>query len=92
MILHTQSDPNKIHKISLGAIKFLTKQLNDFVETYEKNILITSEEDLKKFEKLKNISKLLNEGQYDLLITYPNMFIDFNDDNEEYIPEYFPYY
>ena len=92
MILYIPKDPSNIRKVSLGSIKFLAKQLKDFVETYEKNILINTEEDLKNFEQLKYISKLLNAGEYDKLIEYPQLFIDFDDDNEEYIPEYYPYY
>lgn len=92
MLLYTMSDPNSFKKVSLGSIKFLAKQLNDFVETYEKKVLIQTPEDRRAFNRLKMISKLLNEEQYGMLITNPYLYIDFEDDNDEYIPHYFPYY
>ena len=92
MLLYTLPDPNSFRKVSLGSIKFLTKQLNDFVETYEKKVLIQTPEDLRAFNRLKTISKLLNEGKYEMLITNPYLYIDFEADDDDYIPHYFPYY
>jgi len=81
---------NKEIKLSLGSIKYLTRQLHDFVRTYEKDILITDPEIKAKFEKLKEISELLDRQRYDVLISDPSYVIDFNDDNEDYLPSYYP--
>lgn len=83
------SKENPSSKISLGSIKYLTKQLHDFIEVYEKCILMTNEEKA-TFAELKQISELLDHQRYDLLIALPQYVIDFNDDNEDYLPEYFP--
>lgn len=76
-------------KISLGSIKYLTKQLHDFVEAYEKYILMNNEEK-KIFEELKKISYLLDHQRYDVLIALPQYVIDFTDDNNDYLPDYYP--
>ena len=80
---------DNLKKISLGSIKYLTKQLHDFVETYEKYILMNNEEK-KIFEELKKISYLLDHQRYDVLIALPQYVIDFTDDNNDYLPDYYP--
>lgn len=83
------NDP-KIQKISLGSIKYLTRQLNEFVSTYEKKVLIEDEEVKTKFERLKTIASLLNQQRFSELISDPMAVIDFNDDDEDYLPEWYP--
>ena len=79
-----------IQKISLGSIKFLREQLESFISTYEKNILIKNEDDRKRLDSLKEIVRLLKEERYDMLMNDPGRIIDYADDNEEYLPSYYP--
>lgn len=79
-----------IQKISLGSIKFLREQLESFIDTYEKNILIKNEDDRKRLDSLKEIVRLLKEERYDMLMNDPGRIIDYADDNEEYLPSYYP--
>ena len=79
-----------IQKISLGSIKFLREQLESFISTYEKNILIKNEDDRKRLDSLKEIVRLLKEEIYDMLMNDPGRIIDYADDNEEYLPSYYP--
>ena len=91
MMLYTDMDQKNTPKISLGAVKFLAKQLKEFIELYEKKILLQTPEEIEKFNKLKEISRLLNNEDYHLLIADPFRYIDFTDDDEEYLPDWFPY-
>ena len=79
-----------IKKVSLGSIKFLTTQLEQFVLLYEKNILLLSQEEVNIITQLKQIVTLLKEGRYNELINNPELIIDFNDNNDEYLPSYYP--
>lgn len=81
---------NDIQKISLGSIKFLTSQLEEFINTYEKNILIKTEDDRNRLNSLKEILRLLKAERYDMLMNDPGRIIDYADDNEEYLPSYYP--
>lgn len=81
---------NDIPKLSLGSIKFLTSQLNEFLAIYEKKILITSQEQRDTIERLKRILEILKSERYDQLISDPGWVIDYADDNEEYLPDYYP--
>ncbi len=81
---------NEIPKVSLGSIKFLTKQLEEFINLYEKKIYITNDEDKKRLEDLKRILLILKSERYDQLINNPGRIIDYSDDNEEYLPDYYP--
>jgi hypothetical protein len=90
MYLYGYFDNKPPEKVSLGAIKFLTNQLDDFVKLYESDVLITEQDDRDVLNKLKTIRDLLKAQRYDMLITDPNYIIDFNDDNEEYLPKYYP--
>lgn len=81
---------DEIPKVSLGSIKFLTSQLNEFLAIYEKKVLIDDPEIRENVERLKQILTLLKQQRYNELIAEPNLVIDFNDDNEEYLPEYYP--
>lgn len=83
------NDP-EIQKIPLGSIKYLTRQLNEFISIYEKKVLIEDEETKEKFERLKTIASLLNQQRFGELITDPMAVIDFNDDDEDYLPEWYP--
>ena len=85
-------DTDKIKKISLRALKFMSKELESFLELYEKNILIVNKEELDNFNKLKQISTYLKEGNYGALMNNPELMIDFSDDDDEdeYLPSYFP--
>lgn len=79
-----------IKKVSLGSIRFLTTQLEQFVLLYEKNILLLSQEEVNIITQLKQIVTLLKEGRYNELINNPELIIDFNDNNDEYLPSYYP--
>jgi hypothetical protein len=79
-----------IKKVSLGSVKYLTEQLEHFVQVYEKNILLLSQEEVNALTQLKEIANILKEGRYNELINNPELIIDFNDNNEEYLPSYYP--
>lgn len=79
-----------IKKVSLGSVKYLTEQLEQFVQVYEKNILLLSQEEVNALTQLKEIANILKEGRYNELINNPELIIDFNDNNEEYLPSYYP--
>ena len=79
-----------IKKVSLGSIKYLTSQLEMFVALYEKNILVINQEEVNIINQLKQIVILLKEGRYGELINNPELLIDFTDDNEDYLPNYYP--
>lgn len=79
-----------IQKIPLGSIKFLTSQLESFIEVYEKNVYISSEEDKQRIHDLKCILNILKNERYEELINCPGRIIDYSDDNEEYLPSYYP--
>lgn len=79
-----------IPKISLGSIKFLTCQLEEFIKLYEKKVFISNEDDKKRIEDLKKILSILKAERYELLINDPGRIIDYADDNGEYLPDYFP--
>ena len=72
-----------IKKVSLGSVKYLTEQLEQFVQVYEKNILLLSQEEVNALTQLKEIANILKEGRYNELINNPELIIDFNDNNEE---------
>lgn len=77
-------------KVSLSAVKYLSEQLEKFLLIYEKEVLIDDEEDRKRIEQLKNISMLLKQGRYHELIVDPYSVIDFQNDDDDYIPKYAP--
>lgn len=77
-------------KVSMSSIRYLTEQLGIFLSVYEKKILLTTDKDKETFERLKEIHMLLKNQRYDCLITNPSYVINFNVDNEDYIPSYFP--
>ena len=79
-----------IKKVSLGSVKYLTGQLEQFVQIYEKNILLLSQEEVNALTQLKEIVNILKEGRYNELINNPELIIDFNDNNEDYLPSYYP--
>jgi hypothetical protein len=79
-----------IKKVSLGSIRYLTSQLEMFVALYEKNILVINQEEVNIINQLKQIVILLKEGRYGELINNPELLIDFTDDNEDYLPNYYP--
>lgn len=79
-----------IKKVSLGSIKYLTEQLEQFTTLYEKNILLLSQEEVNALTQLKQIVTLLKEGRYNELINNPELIIDFNDNNDDYLPSYYP--
>jgi hypothetical protein len=79
-----------IKKVSLGSIRYLTTQLEMFVALYEKNILVINQEEVNIINQLKQIVILLKEGRYGELINNPELLIDFTDDNEDYLPDYYP--
>lgn len=81
---------DEIPKVSLGSIKFLTSQLSELLAIYEKKVLIDDPRVRESIERLKQILILLKQQEYSELIAEPGMVIDFNDDNEEYLPEYYP--
>ena len=57
-----------IKKVSLGSVKYLTEQLEQFVQVYEKNILLLSQEEVNALTQLKEIANILKEGRYNELI------------------------
>lgn len=81
-------DNEEIPKISLSALKYLSTQLSDFLDLYGKKVLMTDEEKI-AYKKLRIISNLLKERHYSDLIADPNL-IDFEDDADDYLPEYLP--
>ena len=83
---YTQNIP----KISLGSIKYLTHQLEEFIKIYEKKVYISNESDKQRLEDLKKILSILKAERYELLINDPGRIIDFADDNGDYLPDYFP--
>lgn len=86
-------EPENIKKLSLKAIRYLAQELSIFLSFYEKYILLVTPEDKEMFRQLKQISDLLNSGQYDKLINNPDLMIDVDDFEEEvsYLPDYYPY-
>ena len=77
-------------KVSISSIKYLSSQLDAFLKIYENNVMIENDEDRQTIERLKRISELLKDGRYDQLIADPTFTIDFNDNNDDYLPDYFP--
>ena len=77
-------------KVSMSSIRFLTEQLGNFIAVYEKKILLVSDEDKEKFNRLKEIYSMLKNQRYDLLINNPSYVINFEIDDEEYLPGYYP--
>ena len=88
-LLYCDNNEEEIPKVSLGSIRFLAAQLSDFVELYGKKVLM-NEEEKELFNRLCMISQLLNDERYGMLIGDPNKVIDFNDCNEDYLPDYYP--
>ena len=85
-------EPDKINKISLRALKYLAQELSIFLSFYEKDILLVSQEEIDAINRLKQLSQILNAGQYNLLINNPELVIDFTDNSDnDYLPEYYPY-
>lgn len=82
-------NPEKIIKVSISSIKYLTTQLSDFLELYGKKVLM-NEEEKESYNKLVIIVNLLKEKRYDELFVNPYFVIDFNDDTDNYLPEYLP--
>lgn len=82
-------NPEKIIKVSISSIKYLTTQLSDFLEIYGKKVLM-NEEEKESYNKLVIIVNLLKEKRYDELFVNPYFVIDFNDDTDNYLPEYLP--
>jgi hypothetical protein len=84
-------DPDKIQKVSIRALRYLSSQLEMFLLLYEKNILITDRDSLERFNRLKQISEILKQERYDMLINNPELLIDFTDNIEDdYLPDYYP--
>lgn len=83
------NEDNK-QKVSLGAVKYLSEQLDRFLKIYEKDIFIEDVEDRECLEQLKRISESLKNQRYHELIVDPQYVIDFNDNDEDYLPDYFP--
>ena len=81
-------DNDEIPKVSLSSIKFLSTQLSDFLDIYSKKLLMTDEEKA-AYKKLRIISNLLKERHYSDLIADISL-IDFEDDDDDYLPEYMP--
>lgn len=81
-------DNDEIPKVSLSSIKFLSTQLSDFLDIYSKKLLMTDEEKA-AYKKLRIISNLLKERHYSDLIADIRL-IDFEDDDDDYLPEYMP--
>ena len=77
-------------KVSMSSIRFLTEQLGNFIAVYEKKILLVSDEDKEKFNRLKEIYSMLRNQRYDLLMNNPSYVINFEIDDEEYLPGYYP--
>ena len=86
----TYDDHNTVEKVSLGSVKYLSQQLADFLKIYEENVMIDDDHQKEILERLKRISSLLQQGRYDQLIADPRLIIDFNDNNEDYLPSYYP--
>ena len=86
-------NPEQYKKISLRSLKFLAQELSIFLSFYEKDILLVSQEEIEAFKQLKQMSELLNQGRYDMLINNPDIMIDFDDfdDDSSYLPSYYPY-
>lgn len=89
MYIYSDYHPEGIEKVSLGAVRFLTTQLDEFVTLYEKKILLKTPEEKEALAQLKIISQLLSDERFDQLITDPKYVIDFSD-NEDYLPSYYP--
>ena len=83
-------NPEKINKVSISAIKYLTTQLSDFLELYGKRVLMMSDREREAYNRLVIISNLLKEKRYDELFVNPYFVIDFDDDSDDYLPEYLP--
>lgn len=90
MYLYGYYDNDNKEKVSLGAVKYLSEQLERFLKIYEKDVFIEDAEDRKCLEQLKLISQALKDQRYYELITDPQYVIDFNDDDDDYLPDYFP--
>ena len=91
MYLYGLFDDEKQNKVSLGSIKFLSEQLDRFLDIYEKKLTIDQDVDWDTINRLKTISTLLKQQRYGELIADPSFVIDFNDDNDgDYLPEYYP--
>ena len=83
-------NPEKIVKVSISSIKYLTTQLSDFLEIYGKKVLMLSDEEREAYNRLIIISNLLKEKRYGELFVNPYFVVDFDDDNDDYLPEYLP--
>lgn len=90
MLMYSNYKEEDMKKVSIASINFLYKQLRDLLMTYEKKILISSDEERDALNKLKFIVMMLEQGRYDQLITDPYYVIDFTDDKDDYLPDYYP--
>ena len=72
------------------SIRYLSEQLNQFVQIYEKKVYLENPKDKETLRQLKIIADLLKQERYDQLIVDPNMVIDFTDVGDGYLPDYYP--
>lgn len=79
MIIYADNKDSDTQEILHSDIKFLTKQLGEFIKIYEDKIYISSQEDWDTLNKLKLIHQKLANQQYDQLINDPSI-IKYDDD------------
>ena len=61
MLMYSNYKEDDMKKVSIASINFLYKQLRDLLITYEKKILISSDEERDALDKLKFIVMMLDQ-------------------------------
>lgn len=68
MMLFTNKPKKEIRPIDRSDLIYFTNRLRNFIQFYEKFILIMDEETIQKLNKLKQYLEILSSERYDLLI------------------------
>lgn len=83
MIFLEEEGP-KIQKISLSSLLCLEKNLGEFISLYDKKLYFANDPNaVESMIKLRRIYHILQRKEYHLLMSNPEMIIDFNDYNNE---------
>ena len=90
MLMYSNYQETDMEKVSISSINFLLKQLKDLITVYEKKILLCTDEEKDALNKLKYIAEMMDQNRYNELITDPYYVIDFTDDGDGYLPDYYP--
>lgn len=85
MVIYSNNQDRDSEQILYSDIKFLTKQLGDFINVYETKIYIESQKDRDALNKLKIIYQKLKDERFNELINDTSI-ICYDDDDDGIIP------